>query len=528
MRLLIKNGSIADGSGGALRSGNLLLDGDTVAAVTDGCPPADITIDARGLIVCPGFIDTHSHSDLQALLSPAILPKLYQGITTEVLGQDGVSMAPLPNEHITAWRQNLGGLEGDSDQPDWKRLTRTENYLRMLEEVRPCANYAYLAPHGNIRLEAMGFSPNEATDAQLANMLDILKRELDAGAIGLSTGLVYVPCVYSGKKELILLCEEVARRCGVFVVHQRYESDRILDSLGELLEISLETGVHLHISHFKITGARNKEKRHAAFELIERFRDKGVLFTADQYPYIAGSTMLGRIIPPWAHAGGTAALLERLNDPASRERIKEDIRNTTSVWDNMVSVCTENGIVVTSVNLPENQWTVGKSIVEIGELSSLDPLDAAMDLLLAEENKVGMICKNGVEEVMLDIMKKEYVNVCTDGLLGGTPHPRVYGAFPRVLGKYVREEKTLGLCEAIRKMTSQAAFAMGITDRGIIKEGYKADIVLFDQNEIADVGDYANPRQFARGIRYVIVNGSITLAENTVNVSASAGRVIRA
>lgn len=297
--------------------------------------------------------------------------------------------------------------------------------------------------------------------------------------------------------------------------------------MTELLEVALQSGVHLHISHFKITGVRNAAKRFGVFELIDQYRAKGVEFSADQYPYIAGSTMLGRIIPPWAHVGGTEKLIERMSDPATREKIRDDIEHTRTVWDNMVSVCTENGIIVTSVNKPENQCCVGKSIVEIGEMRGCSPLDAAMDLLVSEKNQVGMICQNGVEETMRDILVRSDVNVCTDGLLGGTPHPRVYGAFPRLLGHYVREEKLLTLEAAVQKMTQRAARSFHLLGRGELKAGNQADIVIFDPNTIIDVGTYQNPRQFASGIDRVFVNGKIVLENGLVDKNAASGQVLR-
>ncbi|MEN6471648.1 MAG: D-aminoacylase [Clostridiaceae bacterium] len=531
MKTLLKNAWIVDGTGSKGFGGDLLLENDRIAAVE----PAgvlrgefDQTIDAAALTAAPGFIDTHSHSDLEALLKPAILPKLHQGITTEVLGQDGISMAPLKKEYVAAWRQNIGGLEGDSDLVRWDELETVGGYLHALKSASPLANYAYLAPHGNLRLSAMGMCADKADGAQLKRMEQELRCALEAGAAGLSTGLVYTPCVYAASEELTRLCHVLHEYDRPFVVHQRYESDRIAESMEELLEIALHTGAHLHISHFKITGARNAHKRFEVFALIERYRERGVRFTADQYPYIAGSTMLGRIIPPWAHAGGTDELLSRLTDHTQRERIKSDIRHTETVWDNMVSVCSEAGIVVTSVTKPQNERFVGHNIVEIGGMTGSDPLDAAMDLLVDERNKVGMICKNGVEEVMRDILVRKDVNVCTDGLLGGTPHPRVYGAFPKVIASYVRAEKLLSLEEAIRKMTSQAASAMGLKERGALKPGYFADIVLFDAEEITDVGDYRNPRRYARGVRYVFVNGKKALDSSGVREGAASGKVLRA
>ena len=531
MKTRICNGIIIDGTGADRFPGELLMEDDTILAVAHaGEAPrwtADRTIDAGGRVICPGFIDTHSHSDLAVLMEPAIEPKLHQGITTEILGQDGVSMSPLLESYVPDWRLNIGGLEGDSPDAPWTKLATINDYLALAEQRKPCANIGYLVPHGNLRLAVMGFSDAPADAGQLAAIERLLREALDAGAVGLSTGLVYIPCVYAQTEELVHLCKVAAEYDVPFVVHQRYESDRILESMTELLEVALISGVHLHISHFKITGVRNADKRFQVFELIEQYRKKGVEFTADQYPYIAGSTMLGRIIPPWAHIGGTEKLIERMSDPAIREQIKDDILHTRTVWDNMVSVCTENGIIVTSVNKPENQCCVGKSIVEIGNMRGCSPLDAAMDLLVSERNQVGMICRNGVEETMRDILVRSDVNVCTDGLLGGTPHPRVYGAFPRLLGHYVREEKLLSLEAAIQKMTQRAARSFRLVGRGTLQAGNRADIVIFDPDAVIDVGTYQNPRQFAAGIEQVIINGKVVLSDGQVNRDAASGKVLR-
>ena len=531
MKTQIINGTVMDGTGVKGYPGAILIEDDKIIALVHAQEQpdwsADKTIDAKGTVVCPGFIDTHSHSDLAVLMEHAIEPKLHQGITTEILGQDGVSMAPLPEEYVQNWRLNIGGLEGDAPDAPWHRLKTVEAYLDLAAEKRSYANIGYLVPHGNLRLSVMGFSDAPASQAQIDKMGALLRESLDAGAVGLSTGLVYVPCVYAQTEELVQLCRIAAEDDVPFVVHQRYESDRILESMKELLDVALESGVHLHISHFKITGVRNAQKRFDVFKLIDEYRARGVVFTADQYPYIAGSTMLGRIIPPWAHIGGTEQLIQRMCDPATREKIKDDILYTRTVWDNMVSVCTQNGIIVTSVNKPENQECVGKSIVEIGEMRHTSPLDAAMDLLVSERNQVGMICQNGVEETMRDILVRTDVNVCTDGLLGGTPHPRVYGAFPRVLGHYVRQEKLLTLETAVAKMTQRAAQSFHLVGRGELKPGNYADIVLFDPETVVDVGTYQNPRQFARGIQTVLVNGKVVLSNGQVDANAASGRVLR-
>ncbi len=527
MKTIIRNAVVVDGTGKERFRGEVAFEDDRILAVAPHVEGSfDCEMDAGGQVVCPGFIDTHSHSDLFALCEHAIAPKIHQGITTDVLGQDGISMAPLPKRYVKDWRQNIGGLEGDSDDISWDYPT-TREYLAALEANKPCQNHAYLVPHGNVRLEVMGFSGEPATEEQLCAMERVLRRELEAGAIGMSSGLIYIPCVYSNTEEMIRLCKVVHEYDKVFVVHQRFEGGRILESMEELKKIVMASGVRLHISHFKMLGLKNEYRRTEVFGLLDELKRAGIKVSCDQYPYGAGSTMLAGCIPPWAHVGGAGELLKRMQTPEIREKIKHDILYTDTVWDNFIDFCTQDGIMVTSVESRKNQYCVGKTIVEIGAIRGVDPLDAMMDLLVEEDNKVGMVEFYGSEACIRDIMKRPEVNICTDGLLGGTPHPRVYGAFPRILGKYVREDGVLTLEEALYKMTAKAAEAMRMTDRGVLQPGKKADIVIFDPDTVTDVGDFIHPRQFAKGISRVIVNGKTVLDGDGVHENAAAGEIIR-
>ena len=260
MKKLIKNGWIVDGSGNSGFRGDVLLDGGVIAKLAPSIEEEGAeVIDASGLVVAPGFIDTHSHSDLQILVEPEVAPKVMQGITTEVLGQDGISMAPLPVEYISPWRKNLAGLDGDSDQIDWT-FTNTENYLKMIDAVKPGLNECYLVPHGNIRMEAMGLENRLPNEEELEKMRQITRREMEAGAVGLSTGLIYMPCAYSESLEIIEMCKVVAEYDGIFVIHQRSEADTILDSMEEVIKIGRESGVKIHYSHFKVCGKKNWSK----------------------------------------------------------------------------------------------------------------------------------------------------------------------------------------------------------------------------------------------------------------------------
>ncbi len=508
MKTLIRNGLIIDGSGGKPFCGDLLIEDGVIAAIGEGLSADAQLVDAAGLVVAPGFIDTHSHSDLSVLTDPKVSPKIRQGVTTELLGQDGISLAPLPEAYISPWRKNLAGLEGDSEAINW-HYHNTAGYLKLIAEARPAANMAYLAPHGNIRMEAMGLDGRVATDSEIQKMKDILRREMEAGAFGISTGLIYMPCAYAETKELIELCKVSAEFGGLFVVHQRSEADDILASTKEILDIARASGVHLHISHMKVCGRKNWDKVEPMLELLEAAQAEGVRISFDQYPYVAGSTMLGVILPPWVHDGGTDKLLERLASPELRQRMIQDIEQGIPGWDNFIDFAGMDQIFVTSVKTSKNADAVGKNLVELGVMRGKDAYQAVFDLLYEEENAVGMVDFYGTEEHVKKLLARPEQNVCSDGLMGaGKPHPRVYGAFPRVLGKYVREEGTLSLEAAVRKMTGKPADVLGLTDRGYLHTGKAADLVIFDAAQVEDQGTFVEPVQYPRGISSVMVNGA--------------------
>ncbi len=459
------------------------------------------------------------------LVNPYNEIKIRQGITTEVLGQDGISMAPLPKKYVSSWRKNIAGLDGESDEINWEYET-TDNYLKMMEENGVGLNEAYLVPHGNIRMEAMGLEGRPATDEEIKKMCEITRREMEVGAFGLSTGLIYIPCAYSETKEIIEMCKVVAEFDGVFVIHQRSEADTIVNSMREVIEIGKKSGVKIHFSHFKVCGKSNWKYLDEMLNLLEEARKEGIEVSFDQYPYAAGSTMLGVILPPWAHAGGTDELMKRLENSDCRNKMIYDMENGILGWDNFVEFAGLDQIFVTSVKTEKNSDLIGKNLLEIGKIRGKDPYNATFDLLLEEENAVGMVDFYGLEEHVIKILKRPEQNVCTDGLLTGKPHPRAYGSFPRVLGRYVREQKILTIEEAIFKMTKKAATSFGIKNRGVIEEGYFADILVIDLEEIIDKGTYVDPIQYPKGINYVLINGNIVL-ENGNYHKVLAGEVIR-
>ncbi len=536
MKIFLKNARIIDGTGSKSYTGSILIHDDRIETILTTSETeqtfseletsVDKVIDCSHYVCAPGFIDTHSHSDLELFAHPELQPKLMQGVTTEILGQDGISMAPLPVQYISAWKKNLAGLDGTNDSLDWTYQT-TDNYLSMIGKAKPALNEMYLVPHGNVRMEAMGLENRPATSAEIEKMCRILHRELEAGACGLSSGLIYIPCTYAQTEELIELCKVLKEFNKPFVVHQRSEADTIISSMQEIIRIGRESGAPIHFSHFKVCGKGNWKYLPEMLELLDEAEKEGIRVSMDQYPYIAGSTMLGVILPPWVHAGGTDVMIARLQDDENRKKIKKDITRGIPGWDNFIDFAGTEGIYITSVVSAKNQDCVGLNLEQLGEKRNKDALDAAFDLLAEEKNAVGMVDFYGTEDHVKQIIQRPETNVCTDGLLGGKPHPRVYGAFPRVLGKYCREENCFSLETAVRKMTGRPADVFEIKERGYIREGYYADLCLFSSSTIIDKGTFTEPEQFPEGIEYVLVNGSIEVENGKTKVKNRSGKVIR-
>ncbi len=527
MRTLITNGIVIDGTGKPGVPGGVAIEnGLIIGTGSIERSGFDQVVDAKGCAIAPGFIDTHSHSDLEVFKEPHLTPKLMQGVTTEFLGQDGISMAPLPERYISPWRKNLAGLDGDKGDLDWTFKT-TDNYLKMLEKNGSGTNLCYLIPHGNVRMEARGLEGGVATDKELDVMCSVLEREMAMGGYGFSTGLIYMPCAYADTREVTALCTVAAKMGVPLVIHQRSEADTIIESMEEVIAAGRDSGVWVHFSHFKLCGKNNAHLFDGVLGLLDKAQAEGIRVSFDQYPYAAGSTMLGVILPPWAHDGGTDNLLERLKSAEDRKRMTRDIAVGIQGWDNFVAFAGLDGIFVTSVTTDKNRDAVGKSLVQLGKMRDKEPLEATYDLLYEEANAVGMVDFYGLEEHVKALIARPEQNVCTDGLLGGKPHPRVYGAFARVLGKYVREEKVIALEEAVRKMTGQPASVFGLKDRGLLKAGMAADVAVFDPATIIDKGSYEEPRQYPDGIRHVFVNGRAAVLDGVPQTAVLAGRVLR-
>lgn len=505
--LVLRGGTVVDGTGApGVQADVRVVAGKITAVGPDLASKGDEILPCDGLIVAPGFIDTHSHSDLKLFDDPALPMKIEQGVTLEVLGQDGISVAPVRRGSGAAeTKKQMKGLLGDAKQASWA-WESVADYLGALREARPSPNMAYLVPHGTLRAYVMGADNRAPSTDELRDMEAVLAASLDAGAIGLSTGLIYPPCCYAERAELAALAKVAASRGGPLVVHMRSESDYILDAIAEMVDVGARSGCAIHISHWKIAGPVNFARAAEVVAAVEAAQAGGVKVTCDQYPYAAGSTLLGAILPPWAHDGGPTACLARLHDPAARTRMKADMSAPPPQhWDNFWGWTGPGGIVISDVPSGRRPELLGKTIAAAA--GAVEPLEWALDLLRDEELGVGMISHSQSPTVVEELLTKPYVNVCTDGLLGGRPHPRAYGTYAKILGHHVREKHQLALEEAIRKMTSQAARAMNLGHVGQVAPGFAADLVVFDAGAIRDRATFEEPAQLAEGMKHVLVGG---------------------
>jgi N-acyl-D-amino-acid deacylase len=518
--VILKNGRVFDGTGGPWYRSDIAIHGDTIAEVGPlGQFGADQVIDCGDMAVSPGFIDMHSHSDLMVFEDPSLGPKLLQGVTTELLGQDGIAAAPVKDEGRTDWRRHLSGLLGNPGI-DWN-WSSFDEYLSSLDQAGPGPNLACLLPHGNLRLWVMGMEDRKPTPAESQEMIALLHKGFEAGAVGLSTGLIYPPCSYADEEELATLCSEMVPYGGFLVVHLRSEDVQLFEAVDEMLRVCEKSGVPLHISHLKAGGRAQFGKAGELLYRLEAARQRGIEVTFDQYPYTAGSTMLFAILPEWLQKGGPDQMIERLKDTSIRERILMEVATRTSS-----TAIDLTDIRISAVGSQQNKHVEGKNLLELEEALGKSLIDAVCDLLVEEDLNVSMILFLADEEDVRTILKHPLQIACTDGLLGGKPHPRLYGAFPRILGHYCRNLGILDLQEAIRKMTSAPASRLGLRDRGLLRPGMKADLVVFHPQEVIDTATYEEPRRHPKGILHVIVNGKQTVREGEI-LEARAGRVLR-
>ncbi len=510
---VIKGGLIADGSGSPSWVGDVgIRDGKIIKLCGNIGDTAGEIIDAAGRVVAPGFIDLHSHSDFRLLEEPAGEIKLRQGVTTEIFGNCGFSAAPLSERHMPLL---LAYSEPVMGQPKEKCGWRTYGeYLSRLSRSKLGHNTGGYVGNGALRIAVKGFEAGPLTGSEMAEVKRLLRESLEAGALGLSLGLMYVPENYYDRDELAEICSVVKEYGAIVTAHIRGEGNSLGRSIEEVLYIAEKSGVPLHISHFKAAGKNNwGEKCDAAIGRIEAARSRGVDVTCDVYPYTAGSTTLTSLLPPWSMEGGIEKTLQRIRDPETRLRICDELSRETDDWDNLVYSTGWESVLVSSVNTAANRRLVGKNILEIAQLRQERPIDAFLDLLAEEAGKVAIVIYHMSEDDVIKILKLGFSFVISDSLYssGGLPHPRLYGTFPRLFARYVREKKVLSLEEAVKKVTSMPAKRLGLESIGRLECGMNADIVVFDAGEINDRATYIDPKQFPAGIEQVLVGGKVAV-----------------
>ena len=538
--LIIKNVKIYDGSGGKPFIADVGIKGERIekiGSIMDGIASPLIKSEARndklingeGLCISPGFVDIHSHSDYYLLIDPLAQSKVRQGVTTEVGGNCGYSASPIFGSALLERRKSYKeqfGLE-----LNWTDL---KGYNKKIKENGISLNYCQLIGHNTIRASVAGVVDREPSSDEMKRMERIVEEAMDDGVVGMSVGFAYTPSCFAKKEEVANLCKIVAKKRGVFTTHIRSEGRTLIESIEEVIDIARVSGVRLQISHLKTFGEENWRKLDRVFEIIESAINEGIDITCDRYPYTAANTGLQAILPDRVFDGGKEKAIERLKNNKTRNDIRDELLKkypSNGYWDS---------VMISQVVTDKNKETEGKSVKEAWVRSQEsgvrrgDLLDFLFDILIEENLEVDAIYFSMSEENMKRILKKDYVMIGSDsgarsvnGALGaGLPHPRTFGTFPRILGKYCRDENLFDLSTAIYKMTSFPCKRIGIKDRGLIKEGYFADLVIFNPVTISDTATYESPKSYPIGIEYVIVNGKITVKDGE-HTEAKAGSILR-
>ncbi|MFC4909078.1 N-acyl-D-amino-acid deacylase family protein [Actinomadura gamaensis] len=503
--LLFRDATVVDGTGApAYRAHVHVLDG-RITSISDDPPPARRVIDADGLVLAPGFVDMHAHSDLALLAAPGHLAKVAQGVTTEVIGQDGLSYAPVSDATLASVRQTIAGWNGDPDGFDWNWRTVGE-YLDRLDEGI-AVNAAYLVPQGTVRMLAMGWDAREPAPAELDRQRELVATGMREGAVGMSSGLTYVPGMYASDAELVELCRVVADLGGYYSPHHRSYGAGALDAYAEMVEVSRRSGCPLHLAHATMNFGVNKGRAGELLALLDAAIAGGCDITLDTYPYLPGSTTLAALLPSRAAEGGPAAALARLADPASAAEIRRVMEEDGSDGCHGVPVEWDT-IEISGSRVP---GTVGRTVAALAASSGRPPFDVFRGLLAADDFGTTILQHVGHEENVQAIMRHPAHTGGSDGLLplrpGAKPHPRAYGTFPRYLARYVRDLGVLTLEECVAHLTGRPARRLRLRERGLVRAGYHADLVLFDPAAVRDTATFDAPRAVPDGITHVLVNG---------------------
>jgi N-acyl-D-amino-acid deacylase len=519
--LVFRGGRVFDGTGAPPVRADVAVAGDRIVAVGDGIPRAPLEVDVRGLALAPGFVDLHSHTDTELLVEPGAPGKIRQGVTTEVTGADGSSIGPWSDEELERERERFGdryGVEIDFRDP--------AGFLRFVERRGMAVNLASMVGAGQVRARVMGLDDRPATAEELARMVAEVRRALEAGACGLSTGLEYTPGGFAELDELVALAAPLAGTGLPYASHMRNEDDRLLAAVEEAINVGTLARVPVQISHLKAQGRRNWWKAGPVLELVDAAAAGGVDVAFDVYPYTAYATGLANLFPLSVRDGGTEAFRARLEDPTLREGLE------AAVSDKVASLGDWNSVQVTSTDRDALAWARGRRLGDLARERDLDPYDLLVHILT---NGGGGMVGFGMREENVDrLLAHPRAMVCSDGsalavegpLSEGSPHPRNYGTFPRILGRYVREKGVLSMEEAIYKMTSAPARRVGLTDRGRIAPGMAADVVVFDPDRVIDRATFEEPHRYAEGILHVAVNGRLVLRDGR-ETGARPGRALR-
>lgn len=522
--VLITGGMVIDGTGAAAISADVGIIGDQVVemgSLRDN--GSKRVIDATGMIVCPGFIDIHSHTDLALLVNPKAESKIRQGVTTEVAGQDGGSLAPLTDTQLKGLQEGYGTrYEVDINWKDFTGLFAT------LKKNQIGVNFISFVGQGTIRRLVVGNKNVRATARQIDVMKALVEQAMSEGAWGLSSGLEYTPGSFANEDEIAELGKVTRSFDGIYATHMRNEDDRLIEAVEEAIHIARKAEIPLEISHFKASGKRNWDKISQAFEIIEKANAEGMDITLDRYPYIAYQTTLRNLFPTRYRAGGTDVFVKRLQTPALLARMKRAALAKIDMLGDW------SAVMITSVSKEEHQVHIGKRVSEIVAESKEDPFEFVRQLLINENGSVGMVGFGMSEEEIKSVLTHPLVMIASDGgaaatygpLSETTPHPRYYGTFPRVLGKYCRDDRFFDLPTAVHKMTGMPAQRLGLKDRGKVDVGLAADLVVFNPDTVIDRADFMNPHQYAQGIDYVLVNGAVVIDQGE-HMGVLAGRVLQ-
>ncbi len=526
--VLIRNGTVYDGSGGAPFVGDVAIDGDRISAIGDlGDRVAVREVDATGLAVAPGFINMLSWATESLIEDGRAQSDIRQGVTLEVFGE-GWSMGPLNDGMKEQIVQRQGDIKFDVE---WTTLGE---YLEFLAARGVSPNVASFVGATTARIHVLGFEDRPPSDEELEEMKRLVRQAMEEGALGVGSSLIYAPAFYAETEELIALASVAAEYGGMYISHMRSEGNRLLEAVDELLTIAREAGIKAEIYHLKAAGKPNYDKLDQAIAKVEAARAEGLAITADMYTYAAGATGLDAAMPPWVQEGGHQAWVERLRDPDIRARVEAEMTQATDEWENLFY---ENGperMLLAGFKNDDLKPLIGKTLSEVAEQRGTSPPQTAMDLVIEDDSRVGTIYFMMSEE---NVQKKVAIPWVSFGSDAGAPategvflesntHPRAYGTFARVLGKYARDEGVIPLEEAIRKMTSLPAFNLGIADRGALTEGHFADVVIFDPATVQDHATFGDPHQYSTGVAHVFVNGEQVLADGE-HTGLTPGRVVR-